>query len=115
MRARSRRMQAVYRDRGPLVADFLDRHPTCERCGRHRATEVHEVLSRGRGGSVLDESNLKALCHDCHRFVTEHPQEATVEGLLRSASPHRFVLGSRMRCAVCQLPPQHYGHRIEVD
>ncbi len=48
------------------------------------ATEVHEVLSRARGGSILDEENCLILCHTCHAWVTTHPRLATMAGLLQS-------------------------------
>lgn len=112
MKPRSARMARLYKDRGPLVRAWLDAHPACERCWRHRATEVHERLSRGRGGSILDETNLVALCHVCHRWVTENPAAATVEGFLSSAGQHPFLLGSRMRCAMCRMPADNYLHRV---
>lgn len=114
MRARSTRMRRVYRDRWQVVAAFLEEHPTCQRCWRRRATEVHEVLSRGRGGSILDGGNLRALCHVCHRWVTENPAAATAEGFLSSATAHRFVLGDRMSCQICRLPPQNWRHRVDA-
>ena len=48
------------------------------------STEIHERLSRARGGSILDESNCVALCHEHHRWTTDHPAEATKLGLLKS-------------------------------
>lgn len=62
----------MYRQRRKLVADMLGHDAVCERCGCARATEVHELLPRGRGGSILDRDNLAALCHDCHRGITDH-------------------------------------------
>lgn len=41
-----------------------------------RSSEVHEVVTRARGGSILDPHNVLALCHWCHCWVTEHPLEA---------------------------------------
>ena len=75
-------------DRRRLVAAMLEGHPLCAAslkgvCTGY-ATEVHEVLSRARGGDILDPDNCLALCHSCHRWVTEHPREATELGLLRS-------------------------------
>jgi hypothetical protein len=46
---------------------------------------VHELKSRARGGSILDEDNLAALCRECHDFVTQHPAQALEEGWARSS------------------------------
>lgn len=43
---------------------------------------MHEVKSRARGGSILDEDNLACLCRTCHEWVTTHPAEALKEGWL---------------------------------
>jgi 5-methylcytosine-specific restriction endonuclease McrA len=83
MRFRSRKMEAKYRQRRVLVAQILDDEPICQRCKLRRATEVHEVLSRARGGDILNRDNCVALCHYCHRFITEHPRLAADEGWLR--------------------------------
>jgi hypothetical protein len=47
-----------------------------------KAVDVHEVKTRGRGGSILDEENLRCLCRPCHQYVTEHPKEAHALGLV---------------------------------
>jgi 5-methylcytosine-specific restriction endonuclease McrA len=44
--------------------------------------EVHEVKSRGRGGSYLDPGNCVAVCQSHHDWITEHPVEARDLGLL---------------------------------
>lgn len=82
----------------------LERGPRCQACfitpvgtiPRRYWTELHEVLSRARGGSPLDKDNILALCSPCHRWVTTHPAEATALGLLRSrtAREHRRETGS---------------------
>lgn len=65
-------MEATYRQRRKLVADMLAPGTVCERCRSAWATEVHELLSRARGGSILDRDNCVALCHDCHAGITDH-------------------------------------------
>ncbi len=85
MRFRSRKQEALYRERRVLVARLLTDRPICERCHAARSTDVHELLSRARGGSILDESNLACLCRPCHSWVTTNPAAATAEGWLRSA------------------------------
>ena len=51
------------------------------RCGLY-VVDVHEVLSRGRGGSILDEGNCVATCRPCHEWVGRHPALALELGLL---------------------------------
>ena len=81
MRFRSKEREKEYRARRRLVRELLD-DAICERCQSARATEVHEVLSRARGGSILDRANCRVLCHECHRWVTEHPAAAVAAGWL---------------------------------
>lgn len=84
MRFRSRKREAEYRQRRVLVASLLTQYPVCVRCHAARSTEVHELLSRARGGSILDESNCVALCHACHGWITTNPLQATADGWLLS-------------------------------
>lgn len=53
-----------------------------ERC-TVEATDVHEPLTRGRGGDHLDETNTLALCRACHEWTHRHPIEAKDLGLLK--------------------------------
>ena len=41
-------------------------------CTTH-ATDVHEIKTRARGGSITDPDNCLALCRWCHAFITAHP------------------------------------------
>lgn len=77
---RSRKMEAKYRERRSLVAQMLEDKPVCERCSAARSTDIHEVVSRARGGSILDPRNLVALCRPCHSWITTHPAEAHAAG-----------------------------------
>jgi 5-methylcytosine-specific restriction endonuclease McrA len=58
----------------------LDDRPVCERCDRQRSTDVHELKSRARGGSIVAEANCRALCRGCHDFITTNPSAAEAEG-----------------------------------
>ena len=87
MRFRSRKREAEYRQRRPLVGLLLAERPVCERCQAARSTECHELLSRARGGSILDETNIVCLCSPCHFWITTHPAAATADGWLRSRRP----------------------------
>lgn len=81
MRQRSLKRQALYRtERIPLVKELLAGNPTCERCLRRPAVDVHELKSRARGGSITDRDNLALLCRTCHDYITTHPAEAEAEG-----------------------------------
>lgn len=48
-------------------------------CGRV-ATDVHEIKTRARGGSITDPDNCLSLCRPCHRYITEHPTWALENG-----------------------------------
>jgi 5-methylcytosine-specific restriction endonuclease McrA len=67
-----------------LVADMLAEFPICQRCWRRRSVDVHEVKSRGRGGSILDRSNCRAVCRECHDWIGNNPEQAEAEGWLVS-------------------------------
>lgn len=50
---------------------YLARHPVCEQCRRRPAREVHHVKSLAAAPRRrLDQTNVRALCHDCHRALT---------------------------------------------
>lgn len=59
--------------------------PTWDGCTRW-ATDLHEPLTRARGGSVLDASNTVATCRACHEWIHRFPMKATQIGLLQSAA-----------------------------
>jgi hypothetical protein len=47
-------------------------------CGRpecnRRADDLHEPLSRARGGSITDEANARPLSRECHDEITFSPE-----------------------------------------
>lgn len=52
------------------------------------ATELHEPLTRARAPgaeTILDPENSIAVCPGCHRWIHDHPAEATRLGLLRNS------------------------------
>ena len=65
------------RDGGCVAA----RHGVAGAC--RGALEVHEIVTRARGGSITDPSNCVALCGEHHEWVTGHPAEAHTVGLVR--------------------------------
>lgn len=93
---RSKKMEQIYVERRRLVKEMLEANPLCEggeliwhfdtshRCTR-TTTEVHEILTRARGGSILDKDNCVALCHSCHAWITEHPKEAHAMGMMKNS------------------------------
>ena len=82
LRQRSKRMARLYVQRRKLVAEMLEDAMCAARLQgcTGRATEVHERLSRARGGSILDRDNCVGLCHMCHREITERPAWAAEHG-----------------------------------
>lgn len=89
MRQQSLARQRELRIRRHVIADMFAESPWCARCGQAGAPlDGHELLSRARGGSITDRSNIVLLCRDCHTFITTHPDVAELEGwaLSRSAS-----------------------------
>lgn len=85
MRHRSRKMTKIYVERRKLVGALLEERPLCQKCQVTPSTEVHELLSRARGGSILDVTNCVALCFLCHHWITTHPKEATESGWLKNS------------------------------
>lgn len=93
MRYRSKKREREYRQRRPLVERLLSERPLCEACVLYAALEnkaifqqqaacdVHEIVNRSQGGSILQESNLLTVCRGCHRRITTRPHEAETLGL----------------------------------
>lgn len=97
MRRRSAKKEAEYVLRRPLVARLLAERPWCEACPKFAAhdnlmvyirrpsVDVHELVRRSQGGSILEESNLMCVCRECHRRIGNEPQLAFDLGLARHA------------------------------
>lgn len=71
--------------RRKLRVKMLDQMPMCQRCWSAFATDLHEVKTRARGGSILDEDNICVLCRSCHSWITENPAEAKAQGWLKNS------------------------------
>jgi hypothetical protein len=92
---RSKKTEKVYEVRRPLVKRLLAERPWCEACPvfaqhdgliaykRNPSVDIHELKRRSQGGSILEESNLLAVCRQCHRRIGEQPQLAFDLGLSR--------------------------------
>lgn len=81
MRAVSKKRRPEIAARKRLIAAMMADGPVmCIRCGGF-AEDLHELLSRARGGSISDPANCVPICRQCHTWVTEHPIEAKEMGL----------------------------------
>lgn len=63
-------------------ADYLTNHPFCEQCQElglsTLASQVHHKTARSKGGALLDDDNLMALCASCHsRLTVEELRDAS--------------------------------------
>ena len=85
MKPRSKKMEVLYVERRKIVAELLRDNPLCERCAKTYATDVHEIKTRARGGSILDRENLACLCRFCHAWVTQNPKLALEQGWLKNS------------------------------
>lgn len=63
------------RERRAMVAQLYPERPPCGRPGCLRmADDLHEPLTRARGGSITDPGNQVPLCRPCHDEVTFRPE-----------------------------------------
>jgi hypothetical protein len=77
--------------RAALVARLLRERPDCQVCLQIGevilpACDVHEVLTRARGGSILDESNCMTVCRSHHDWIGNNQAEALARGWLKSGT-----------------------------
>lgn len=63
------------------------------------ATDVHEILTRGRGGSIYEPDNCLSLCRSCHTYITDNPRWAEENGFIVPswAGIAEFVAAARAR------------------
>lgn len=92
---RSSKTKKTYEERRPLVERLLRERPFCEACPvfaehdkvvtyiRKKSVDVHELVRRSQGGSILDEANLLAVCRECHRRIGDYPALAFSLGLAK--------------------------------
>lgn len=91
IKQRSKKQNTLYAKPGgrrEFVASLLADHPKCEALVEDvctlRSVDVHELLARSQGGSILDRENCIAVCRMCHSWIGENPKKATERGLRRS-------------------------------
>ncbi len=82
IKTRSKKQEAIYRLRRPLVERLLEERPVCQRCDRERSIDVHEPAMRSRGADITDPDQCVCLCRRCHDWVHDNPAAATAEGWL---------------------------------
>lgn len=82
-------------ERRIFVAMMLNKHPYCVACplfaehdglvtyARRPSQDIHELVRRSQGGSVVDEMNCIAVCRPCHTRIGNFPQLAVDLGLAR--------------------------------
>lgn len=92
---RSKKTEEKYVERRILVEKVLRERPICEACAIfaaydnkvtyrvHMSRDVHELVRRSQGGSILDESNVLAVCRVCHMRIGNNPQLAFDLGLAK--------------------------------
>jgi len=95
IRKRSKKMEEKYVDRRAFVTKILSERPYCEACpkfaahdglktyNRHGSRDVHELIRRSQGGSILDEKNVLAVCRKCHDRIGREPALAVDLGLAK--------------------------------
>ena len=86
LRGMSAKRRSQLKDRSDVRQVVLDRDENRCQCGlddctRH-ATDVHEILTRARGGSTTDPDNCISLCRGCHRFITENTKWGEQHGFV---------------------------------
>ncbi len=95
----SKKRQRENRQRRAMVAGMFPERPLCvvyvlfqenpdavpaevtSRCGRW-ADDVHEPLTRARGGSIVDPENAVAPCRPCHNALGLEPAWGYALGLI---------------------------------
>ena len=93
MKYRSKKQEELYKKRRPLVKRLLQERPACSAClvragasgaatvVLRQSVDVHELVRRSQGGSILDEKNLITVCRPCHAWITGNPLAAEELGL----------------------------------
>jgi hypothetical protein len=108
LRSVSPKRRSIQRERREMVRRELSERELCEagapiyhyQVGKHGevdvegrsdfnqcgglAVDLHEPVTRARGGSILDPKNTVAVCRICHGWIHDNPEAATTIGLLRS-------------------------------
>lgn len=66
-----------------LARQYKKEHPVCERCKSKSTTDVHH--KKGRIGKLLTMvEHFIGLCHWCHVWAENNPEQAKNEGISES-------------------------------
>jgi len=85
--AARRRIRPLIEERdGGCVAAMRVRHVACWH-PPGVPLDMHEVVTRGRGGSATDPANIILVCRAHHDWIGGHGPEAEALGLLAKRSP----------------------------
>ena len=88
-------MEDIYVERRVFVKEILTSRPHCEACRvfaqhdglavfvQQPSQDVHELIRRSQGGSILDPENVLAVCRKCHTRIGNYPQLAFDLGLAK--------------------------------
>ena len=109
MRAVSKKRARLNRIRRKLVQPILTEGRPCEAqfvgCSG-AAVDPHEVKTRARGGSIIDQANIVFLCRFCHDLITGESNWAVRHGWVVSswATPEEetdaWAIRHLVRCPV---------------
>ena len=96
MRRRSKKKEEEYVERRKIVVRLLGERPWCEACPvfakhdkaaiykRNQSVDVHEIIRRSQGGSILDIENLMCVCRPCHTRIGNYPALSFELGLAKN-------------------------------
>ena len=65
---------------GMIIGGEIDRWVNCA----YTPCDVHEILPRSAGGSIVERSNLLVVCRFCHMWIHANPKRSRELGLLAS-------------------------------
>lgn len=101
MKPQSRKARAIAEERAQLRWSLVAmRGSGCEFPGCTQGfSDMHEILSRARGGDPTDPANILLLCRGHHSWVTTHPKDATALGMLRSRTAEEHIARTSLRLA----------------
>lgn len=94
LRRVSKKRARENRQRRANLHQAYGQHPRCQLCEPLRAHGIvtgcngwaddgDEIVRRSAGGSITDPENVRPVGRLCHRWVTEHPDDARAWGLER--------------------------------
>jgi len=92
---RSKKTEKVYIERRKIVSEMLKEFPLCFACpifAKHdgvstfihrKSVDIHELVRRSQGGSILERDNLVSVCRQCHSRIGNEPALAFSLGLAK--------------------------------